>query len=101
MDAKESILDITHRLIKSFGSEQEQMRTSIKNVGTEIVEQLKSDPLRTLGVAFSVGFVLVKALRSPEQGLQKKLASAAGSALVYGLVNQIVKPMTSSREDLH
>ena len=104
MEKSESIIDVTQNLIKTLGFEHtDEVKTSLKTLSDNVIEQLNEDPVRTIGIAFSLGFALTNLLRTAGgKDIQKKLASVAGSALVYGFVNPILKSQLGSDDkNLH
>jgi len=104
MQNQESIIDVTQNLLKTLSFDHtDDMKSSLKELSDTVIEHLNEDPVRTLGVAFSLGFALTNMLRAPGTDIKKKLANAAGAALVYGVVNPILKSTShsESQDRLH
>ena len=75
MEKSESIIDVTQNLIKTLGFEHtDEVKTSLKTLSDNVIEQLNEDPVRTIGIAFSLGFALTNLLRTAGgKDIQKKL----------------------------
>lgn len=98
-----SVIDVSRKLLEALNSGgPEEMKTSLKDLKDQVIGHLNDDPIRTIGVAFTLGFVATKMMRLSGHGLQKKIAQAVGSAFVYGLVNPMLKTgMNSANDQLH
>jgi len=106
MDKQEqpSVIDATRHLLESFSSGgSEDLKNSFKGLKDQILQRLNDDPLRTIGIALTLGFTATKILNSAGgSDLKKKFAQTVGSALVYGLVNPVLKSgLNAENTNLH
>ena len=102
MEKQNSVIEITHQLLNSLNFEHtDEIKSSLRGLGDSIKENLNESPLRTVGVAFCIGFAVTSILRTSRKELQMKLADAAGAALVYGLVNPILRAREENSKRVH
>src|SRR6478735_2036910 len=87
-----SVSEITQNLLNGFSFEgSNDIKMSLENLRDNVMEHLEKDPIRTVGVAFSLAYAGTKMIRSTDRKeFGKKLLNSAGAALVYGLLNPII-----------
>lgn len=96
MEKRESTLETTvetaERLLKTLSVDSKHdLKLSIEKLRETAARSLNEDPIRTFSLAFSVGFAITRMLQSPKMNLTTMLSGAAQAALVYGVVNPLLK----------
>ncbi len=86
------ILAQAESLIRGYDLEKASlMKQTLKDTKENVIRSLENDPIRTIGIAFSLGYASTRLIQSPDVEAKRDLAKTLGAALIYGLMSPMIE----------